>query len=204
MIAQLTGLVASIGPDSAVIDCNGIGFGVHMPHTDLARLREGREETVFTHMALTQDALTLYGFTSTNEREVFLRLQKVSGVGPKAALALLSTCGVEGISTAVASQDVTALSKAPGVGKRMAQKIIVELTGKLDGVADVSASAPATLPDGMTTILQGLDGLGIRPDTAKDALNAVMQQHVFEVDVPSAEVATVLRETLSYIGRRQK
>lgn len=204
MIAQLTGLVASIGPDSAVIDCNGIGFGVHMPHTDLARLREGREETVFTHMALTQDALTLYGFTSTNEREVFLRLQKVSGVGPKAALALLSTCGVEGISTAVASQDVTALSKAPGVGKRMAQKIIVELTGKLDGVADVSASAPATLPDGMTTILQGLDGLGIRPDTAKDALNAVMQQHSFEVDVPSAEVATVLRETLSYIGRRQK
>ncbi|MDO5694818.1 MAG: Holliday junction branch migration protein RuvA, partial [Aeriscardovia aeriphila] len=184
MIAQLTGLVASIGPDSAVIDCNGIGFGVHMPHTDLARLREGREETVFTHMALTQDALTLYGFISTNEREVFLRLQKVSGVGPKAALALLSTCGVEGISTAVASQDVTALSKAPGVGKRMAQKIIVELTGKLDGVADVSASAPATLPDGMTTILQGLDGLGIRPDTAKDALNAVMQQHGFEVDVP--------------------
>ena len=204
MIAQLTGLVASIGTDSAVIDCNGIGFGVHMPHTDLARLRKGREETVFTHMALTQDALTLYGFTSTNEREVFLRLQKVSGVGPKAALALLSTCSVEGISTAVASQDVTALSKAPGVGKRMAQKIIVELTGKLDGVADVSASAPATLPDGMTTILQGLDGLGIRPDTAKDALNAVMQQHGFEVDVPSAEVATVLRETLSYIGRRQK
>lgn len=204
MIAQLTGLVASIGPDSAVIDCNGIGFGVHMPHTDLARLREGREETVFTHMALTQDSLTLYGFTSTNEREVFLRLQKVSGVGPKAALSLLSTCGVEGISTAVASQDATALSKAPGVGKRMAQKIIVELTGKLDGVADVSASAPATLPDGMTTILQGLDGLGIRPDTAKDALNAVMQQHGFEVDVPSVEVATVLRETLSYIGRRQK
>lgn len=117
---------------SAFIEVNGVGFSVGMPATDLSRLPErGAEVVVYTHLAVREDAMTLYGFLSQESHALFLRLIGVSGIGPKVALAALSTFKPEELVSAIQSQDVKAVSSIPGVGKKTAQRLILELKGTL-------------------------------------------------------------------------
>ena len=132
MIAFLKGTMAGSTLSHAFINVNGVGFSVGMPATDLSRLPDrGSEVMVYTHLSVREDAMALYGFLSQEAHALFLRLIGVSGVGPKVALAALSTFKPEELVFAIQSQDVKAVSNIPGVGKKTAQRLILELKGTL-------------------------------------------------------------------------
>ncbi len=118
MISTLTGRVESVEASSAVIEVHGVGYEVRMAAADLAALHAGQETHVFTSLTISQDAVTLFGFLSPASKRMFLQLQKVSGIGPKVALSLLSTLPPDRLAKAVADGDTAALSKAPGLGKK--------------------------------------------------------------------------------------
>lgn len=177
MIAHLTGRVAAKEPGSCVIDVSGIGFRVAMSNNSLASLpAEGDDVTILTHMHVREDELSLFGFENAAERELFTQLMGVSGVGPKVALAALSAFKPDALVEAIAREDVAMVSTIPGVGKKTAQRIILELKDRLslpdlkgtDARVSVSASVEASdalLSMGfssaeVTTALKGFDGPG--------------------------------------------
>lgn len=132
MIAFLKGTVAGRSADAAFLDVNGVGFQVGMPASDLAKLPDrGEEVALFTHLAVREDAMALFGFLSQEEKALFERLIGVSGIGPKVALAALSSFRPEELVAAISSEDVKAVSTIPGVGKKTAQRMILELKGSL-------------------------------------------------------------------------
>ena len=131
-MACLKGTMAGRTSSHAFINVNGVGFSVGMPATDLSRLPDrGSEVMVYTHLSVREDAMALYGFLSQEAHALFLRLIGVSGVGPKVALAALSTFKPEELVSAIQSQDVKVVSNIPGVGKKTAQRLILELKGTL-------------------------------------------------------------------------
>ena len=145
MIAFLKGTMAGRSADTAFVDVNGVGFAVYMPATDIVKLPEaGADVALFTHLAVREDAMTLYGFLSQEEHALFLRLIGVSGIGPKAALAALSTFKPAELISAVQSEDVKAVSTIPGVGKKTAQRLILELKGNLAQAGEQDLFSAAT------------------------------------------------------------
>lgn len=139
MIAFLTGRVAAKGPGSAVVEVGGVGFRLLMSTPSLAALpAEGDEVTVHTYLNVREDELTLFGFETEQEREAFEQLISVGGVGPKLALAVLSSVSPDSLRAALAREDIALLSTVPGVGKKTAQRIVIELKDRL-GVPDLGA-----------------------------------------------------------------
>jgi holliday junction DNA helicase RuvA len=136
MIAHLDGLVATVGPEGAVIDVGGVGLLVQCSPGTLAGLRPGERAKVSTSLVVREDALTLYGFSSDDERNTFELLQTASGIGPRLALAMLATFSPDGLRRAVAAEDVTALTSVPGIGRKGAQRIVLELAGRLGSPGD--------------------------------------------------------------------
>lgn len=135
MIAFLNGRLAAVTPDTAYIDVNGVGYAVGMSGQALSRLPEkGSRVSVFTYLQVRDDGVSLYGFPSQQEKEFFLRLISVSGVGPKVALAALSVFSPSELAAAIAAQDVSMVARIPGVGKKTASRIILELKGAVDDV----------------------------------------------------------------------
>ena len=143
MIGMLHGQVDSIDVASAIIEVGGVGYETRMPSADLTSMHAGQTVKVYTSLNVSQDAITLYGFSSLASKRMFLQLQKVSGIGPKVALSLLSTLPPERLARAVADGDATALAKAPGLGKKGAQKIILELKGSID-LSQIEGAFPET------------------------------------------------------------
>ena len=184
MIGQLTGTVAAVDSTTAVVDVNGIGFAVRMPNADLATLHIGNAAVVHTEMMVSQDAITLYGFLSMESKRMFLQLLKVNGIGQ-----------------AIHDEDATALAKAPGLGKKGAQKIILELKGSIDFAAVTPAEPASTLrvPDdvGMHHVLEGLMSLGWRRQDAQAAIDEVMGDHDFATPLATQDVPQVLRLALA-------
>lgn len=133
MIAFLNGTLAGRTIDSAYIEVNGIGFQVGMSQNSLAKLpAEGQRVLVYTYLQVRDDGMSLFGFGSMEEKALFERLITVSGVGPKVALAALSSYTPEALAQAIANQDVARVQKIPGIGKKTAQRIILELKGSFD------------------------------------------------------------------------
>lgn len=131
MFYYLDGAVAEILPGLAVIDCGGVGYACLTTNHTLSQLRKGERSKLYTYLNVGESVFDLYGFASSKELESFRMLLGVSGVGPKAALAILSACTPEALALAVVSGDEKALTAAPGVGKKIAQRIILELKDKL-------------------------------------------------------------------------
>ena len=131
MFYYLDGTVAEILPGMAVIDCGGVGYACLTTNHTLSQLRKGERGKLYTYLNVGESVFDLYGFASSKELESFRMLLGVSGVGPKAALAILSACTPEALALAVVSGDEKALTAAPGVGKKIAQRIILELKDKL-------------------------------------------------------------------------
>ncbi len=130
MIAHVDGTVFSVTPDGAVVDVGGVGLAVQCTPATLARLRPGERARVPTSLVVREDALTLYGFADEDERTVFELLQTASGVGPRLALAMLGVHSPDALRRAVATEDLAALMMVPGVGKKGAQRIVLELAGR--------------------------------------------------------------------------
>ena len=134
MIAFLNGTVAAVlPPQTAYIDVAGVGYAVAMPGGDLGKLAVGEEARVLTYLSVTENGIALFGFLSEEERALFEKLIGVSKVGPKMALAALSTFSPAELADAIASQDIARVSHIPGVGKKTAERIILELKGTLEG-----------------------------------------------------------------------
>ncbi|MCI5499896.1 MAG: Holliday junction branch migration protein RuvA [Clostridiales bacterium] len=131
MFYYVKGKVAHVAPNLAVIDCGGVGYACRTTSYTLSALQVGEEGKLYTHLNVREDAMELYGFASENERNCFQMLIAVSGVGPKAALSILSATTPEGLATAIITGNEKALTVAPGIGKKIAQRIILELKDKL-------------------------------------------------------------------------
>lgn len=131
MFYYVKGPVVHMAPYLAVVDCGGVGYACRTTNNTLARLRKGETSTLYTHLNVREDAMELYGFASENELSCFQLLISVSGVGPKAALSILSSTSPEGLATSIITGDEKALTVAPGIGKKIAQRIILELKDKL-------------------------------------------------------------------------
>jgi Holliday junction DNA helicase RuvA len=168
MIGQLTGIVSDKNPPQVVINCGGVGYEVLVPMSTFYNLPQSGEKTsLLTHFVVREDAQLLYGFASQQERAVFRELIKVSGIGPRMALALLSGMSVAELVQAVAQQEAGRLIKVPGIGKKTAERLLLELKGKL---APESAVSAPLANDAHNDILQALLALGYSDKEAAAAL----------------------------------
>jgi holliday junction DNA helicase RuvA len=179
MIAHLTGTVASVAPDGAVIDVGGVGLQVQCAPGTLAGLRPGEPARVATSLVVREDSLTLYGFASDDERNTFELLQTASGIGPRLALAMLAVLTPDALRRAVAAEDLAVLTSVPGIGRKGAQRIVLELAGRLGGPGDgllVMTMGPvpaAIVPPWREQVKAGLINLGWQAREAEQAISAV-------------------------------
>lgn len=159
MIASLHGKLESISTDSAIVNVNGIGFLVYMPVSTLNTLgRVGQETHLQTNLVVREDSMTLYGFATDGELELFQVLTGVSGLGPKLALAMLSSMSVEQISTAIATENIDLLTAIPGIGKKMANRLVLELKDKISaGLISIPA---VQLAEENAEVIAALTSLG--------------------------------------------
>lgn len=203
MIGLLNGHVESVDADAALISVGGVGYEVRMPAADLSALHAGQETRVFTSLNVSQDAVTLYGFLTQASKRMFLQLQKVSGIGPKVALSLLSTLPPDRLARAVADGDAAALAKAPGLGKKGAQKIILELKGSIDlsQIEGSSAPAAAQVDTGSMQVVEGLMSLGWRQQDAEHAVHEVCVEEHLETPLTNQDIPRVLKLALSALDR---
>ncbi len=205
MIGMLVGQVASIDARTVLINVSGVGYEAYMPTVDLSTLHEGQEVRVYTSMQVSQDAITLYGFTTQAAKRMFLQVQKVSGIGPKVALSLLSTLNVDRLLQAISEGDVTALSSAPGLGKKGAQKIILELKGSLDlnSLSQDSSriSSNKTIDSGINAVIDGLVSLGWRQSDAQRAVEQVCVENNIVTPIKDADMPNILRMALASLDR---
>lgn len=209
MISFLTGRVAAAGPDGAVIDVGGVGMAFHCTPGTLAGLVVGEEARVATSLVVREDSLTLYGFADDDERAVFERLQSVSGVGPRLALAMLAVHPPNALRRAVTTGDAVALTAVPGIGKKGAQRILLDLKDRLGaptdgdaGVAGPVGHAHQAAAPWREQVHAGLVNLGWSARDADAAVEAVTP----EADAVLAEggtpqVANLLRAALKQLSR---
>jgi holliday junction DNA helicase RuvA len=201
MIAQLTGLVAQIGPTSAVIEVGGLGIQAVCSPNTVAGLRLGQRATLATSLVVREDSLTLYGFASADEREFFELLLTATGVGPKLAQAALAVLSPDELRRAIATENLVQLCKVPGIGRKGAQRIVIELKDKINAVAlteePVAAVGPPAAWRGQ--VAQGLQGLGW---SARDADAACDEVEHLARDDPHANVAVLMRAALQSLARR--
>jgi Holliday junction DNA helicase RuvA len=172
MIGKLTGTLGDKNPPQVLVDCHGVGYEVHVPMRTLYNLPAvGEMVSLLTHFVVREDAQMLFGFGSAAEREAFRELIRISGVGPRTALAVLSGMSVADIAHAVTVQDAGRLVKVPGIGKKTAERLLLELKGKFG--ADLGAQPAGAAGDAQGDILQALVALGYSDKEAAASLKAL-------------------------------
>lgn len=198
MFYYLNGTVASMQENLAVIDCNGVGYACFTTVYTQSQLRVGQVSKLYTYCNIREDAFDIFGFATLDEKSCFERLLSVSGVGPKAALAILSVCAPEQFALAVITGDEKSLMRASGVGKKMAQRIILELKDKIAGeqVQISAGSDVAVVAAGGTTVSEAtaaLAALGYSQSEIGTALRGVKETMSVEEIVRHALRAMVMR-----------
>ena len=171
MIGKLSGILSDKNPPQIIVDCGGVGYEVQVPMSTFYNLpAEGQKVTLLTHFVVREDAQILYGFATAQERAAFRELIKISGVGPRTALSVLSGMGVGDLAQAVTLQEVGRLIQVPGIGKKTAERLLLELKGKLGP----DMGAPLGVDgDSQSDILQALLALGYSDKEAATALKAL-------------------------------
>ena len=207
MIASLSGVVEHLSLDRAVIDVGGVGYLVHATPATLAGLRVGERARLFTTLVVREDSMTVFAFSDADERAVFETAQSVSGVGPRIALALLAVHTPDAVRRAVHTQDVKAFTRVPGIGPKGAQRIVLELSGKLaapgaDGAAAPAGSSAGSGGDQRDKVVEALVGLGYPTKVADDAVARVLKEAGTD-SVAEPDVAATLRATLRSLGGRR-
>ena len=176
MIGRLQGLLAEKNPPQVLVDCHGVGYEVDVPMSTFYNLPEtGQAVTLLTHFVVREDAQILYGFGTAQERAAFRELIKVTGVGPRMALSILSGLSVADLAQAITRQEVARLVKVPGIGKKTAERLLLELKGKLGADMGDLGGAGAGVPrsDAQADIGQALLALGYNDKEAAAALKAL-------------------------------
>jgi Holliday junction DNA helicase RuvA len=179
MIARLAGTLIHKQPPTMVIDVSGVGYEVEAPLSVFFDLPEtGQPVVILTHLSVKEDSHTLYGFSSESERTVFRQLLKISGIGAKLALTILSGASGDELARCVAERDAAALTRLPGIGKKTAERIIIELTDKLDDLpapGAAPAGKAAASPDAVSEAITALDALGYKPQEASRMIRSVAE-----------------------------
>jgi holliday junction DNA helicase RuvA len=209
VISHLDGMVCAIAPEGAVIEVGGVGLLVQATPGTLAGLRTGERARVATSLVVREDSLTLYGFGTEDERNTFELLQTASGVGPRLALAMLAVFAPDALRRAVATEDLTALTTVPGIGRKGAQRIVLELAGRLGpaGEAGVGVGAPAggasngTAAAWREQVRAGLVSLGWQAREADQAIAAVEPELAGAPGGEAVDVSVALRAALRVLGR---
>lgn len=200
MIGKLQGIVDTRGDNYAIIMCSGVGYRVFCPGSTLAALNTGEIATLWTLTNVREDHIHLYGFSARGDQDLFLRLTTVSGVGPKMAMSIMGAMNTNTLLSAIATGDVKTLTAAPGVGKKLAEKIIVELKGKLaignleSGISGTDGNptmhtAPSALPD----LLAALESLGYRRVDVLEMAQKLASEN------PTADTGTLVRLALKQV-----
>lgn len=200
MIASVTGTVSHVGLDRVVVEVGGVGMLVHTTPATATAARTGQEVVLATSLVVREDSLTLYGFSTAEERDMFETVQSVSGVGPRLALAMLSVLGPTEVVTAITSADTRTLTKVPGIGTKGAERMVLELRDRLAAVP-VPAGAPASAlvrgaPAWHGQVTEALVGLGWTPRQAEAAVDAVAPGMG-----DGEDVSGLLRAALRELGR---
>ena len=195
MIAAVRGEVLEIGLDHAVVEVGGAGLAVHATPATLARLRRGEQARLATSLVVREDSLTLFGFADTEERDLFTLLQTVGGVGPRLALATLAVLDPDALRRALADGDATALTRVPGIGRKGAERMVLELRDKV--VAPAPAPSARATAGPRDQVVEALLGLGFPIKPAEQAVDAVL------ADNGAADASAALRAALSRLGRNR-
>jgi holliday junction DNA helicase RuvA len=195
MIASVRGEVLDVALDHVVLEAAGVGYKLMATPSTLATLRRGSEARLITAMIVREDSMTLYGFPDADARDLFLTLLGVSGVGPKIALATLAVYDAPALRQALGVGDVAALTRVPGIGKRGAERMVLELRDK---IGPIGTSAAATAVNGHSVrgpVVEALVGLGFVAKQAEEATEKVLANE------PEATTSTALRSALSLLGK---
>jgi len=192
MIASVRGEVLDIALDHAVIEAAGVGYKVMATPSTLATLRRGSEARLITAMIVREDSMTLYGFADGENRDLFSTLLSVSGVGPKIALATLAVHDAPALRQALADGDVAALTRVPGIGKRGAERIVLELRDKMGAPPGAQVNGHAV----RGPVVEALVGLGFAVKLAEEATDKVLANE------PTASTSSALRSALSLLGKK--
>jgi holliday junction DNA helicase RuvA len=195
MIASIRGEVLDIALDHVVIEACGVGYRINATPSTLSTLRRGSEVRLVTAMIVREDSQTLYGFPDADARDLFLTLLGVSGVGPKIALATLAVHDAPALRQALADSDVTSLTRVPGIGKRSAERMVLELRDKVGPVGPVGLPA-ANGHAVRGPVVEALVGLGFAVKLAEEATDKVLANE------PEANTQTALRAALSMLGNK--
>ncbi|WP_280416792.1 Holliday junction branch migration protein RuvA [Nocardia carnea] len=198
MIASIRGEVVELALDHVVLETAGVGYQLNATPATLAGLTRGEEVRLHTALIVREDSMTLYGFADTEARDLFGLLQTVSGVGPRLAMAVLAVLEPETLRKALAAGDIAALTRVPGIGKRGAERMVVELRDKVNLVL-VPADAPGIVPAPARTpvrdqVVEALIGLGFPAKQAEPAIDAVLAEQ------PDADNSTALRAALGMLA----
>ena len=190
MIGRLRGILAYKSPPWLVIDVGGVGYELEAPMSTFYDLPDlGREVALFTHYAQKEDSVSLYGFLRESERRLFRDVQKVSGIGAKIALAVLSGVSVDEFARLVQAGDIAALTRIPGIGKKTAERMVVELRDRVDGLAGGVTPGLSSLPnDPQSEALIALQQLGYKPAEAARMAREAMSD--------GADAAAIIRKAL--------
>jgi Holliday junction DNA helicase RuvA len=201
MITSVRGVVLSAGLDSVVVEVGGVGLLLHTTASTAGSMRPGAEAMLVTTLVVREESLTLYGFADEDERAVFNLVQTVSGVGPRLALAMLAIHSPDGLRRAVSGGDLVALTKVPGIGKKGAERLVLELRDKI-GVSSGATSAEPRRPavdEATTQVHDALVGLGWSSRQADDAMEVVSGNGANGSD--GTNVSALLRAALRELGR---
>ena len=192
MIGRIQGTLVSVHPPRLLVDCQGIGYEVDVPMSTLYQLPQaGQKITLLTHFQVREDAQQLFGFATETEREAFRQLIKISGVGSRTALAVLSGMSVNELAQAIALQEAGRLTQVPGIGKKTAERLCLELKGKLAPDLEITGGKPQAI-EASSEVLQALLALGY---SEKEALLALKQIP------PETNVSDGIRMGLKYLSK---
>ena len=196
MIASVRGEVLEVALDHAVIEAAGVGYRVMATPSTLATLRRGAEARLITAMIVREDSQTLYGFADNDSRDLFQTLLGVSGVGPKIALATLAVYDATALRRALGDGDVAALTRVPGIGKRGAERLVLELRDKIGSLPSAGGTVVAVGHAVRGPVVEALVGLGFALKQAEDSCDKVL------ADEPDATTSSALRAALSLLGKK--
>ena len=201
MISLINGIVRSISSDRAIVEVGGVGLAVSLTSQTTAQLNLGTPVQLFTSLVVREDSLTLFGFLDEESRSAFELVQTVSGIGPKVALAILGAHTPQSLAVAIAQEDIKAIEKVPGIGRKGAQRLILELKGKISDFGSVDHKQ-IHQPVWREQLTSALISLGFTAKDSDSAITAVVSQYADNgIDAQNVDISELLKATLQS-GRR--
>lgn len=202
MIATLTGEIKTIFLDRAIVEVGGVGLSVNLAQNVAAHLNLGTVVTFHTSLVVREESLTLYGFLTSESKQLFEQVQTVSGIGPKVALAILGLLTPEDLATAIATENIAAIERVPGIGRKGAQRLILELKGKLSDLSEGDRE-PSHQPAWREQLTSALISLGFTPKDSDRAITSVVNELQGDGMEPAKlELSELLRRALQSGGRK--